>query len=339
MVAAPGSRRAALRLLGGGALGALLGRIGVEGVEAACLKVPKPCAATKNCCQGATCVGSGRCVKNGRPTGKCRCTCPSNLTECGGRCVDTQTDEGNCGGCGAAGSAFKCDSGETCQNGACSGGGCGNPCQGRQCGEFPDSCGTTIDCGTCSGGNHCVESTCTCPPGTGACGFDGVCQDFLSDMNNCGGCGASDPQYRCDPDFAPVGGSMVCDNGACAVTCPDGREHCSGTCCGAGDLCLSSGAFNGFQCRPRLICPAEADNCTELGRGSSFACDSVSGCHCSLSIEGDSRCGGAVVSRGGACISSAACASTHGPGAFCSRTVAACNGSCNGESECVLPCV
>ena len=42
-------------------------------------------------------------------------TCSSGQLECGGTCINTQTDGQNCGACGKT-----CGSGSTCQNGTCS---------------------------------------------------------------------------------------------------------------------------------------------------------------------------------------------------------------------------
>src|SRR5438067_1669298 len=43
--------------------------------------------------------------------------CPAPLLECGGRCVDTSTDEANCGGCG--GGTHTCATGSFCVAGNC----------------------------------------------------------------------------------------------------------------------------------------------------------------------------------------------------------------------------
>lgn len=116
-------------------------------------------------------------------------------------CVDTETDEMNCGSLG-----HRCAMGETCTGGAC---GCGTT--GVACGAGESCCGggclpTSADdancggCGiTCDAGETCIDSMCSCggdvcePPGTGPGGSLGelccagtcVAQDEL----NCGGCG------------------------------------------------------------------------------------------------------------------------------------------------------
>jgi hypothetical protein len=46
--------------------------------------------------------------------------CPAGFTACAGECIDSKSDNSNCGGCG---SAFACRVGATCQSGVCTGGG------------------------------------------------------------------------------------------------------------------------------------------------------------------------------------------------------------------------
>jgi hypothetical protein len=75
--------------------------------------------------------------------------CPPGLTLCGGVCVDTDTDNGNCGACAAA-----CPAGTVCN------------------GE-----------GSCQA--ECITGFTTCPGEGGA----SYCADLGNDIFNCGGCG------------------------------------------------------------------------------------------------------------------------------------------------------
>jgi hypothetical protein len=50
----------------------------------------------------------------------CKCVCPAGTTDCGGTCVDLQTDNSNCGTCGRS-----CGGDLTCQSGQCA---CDFPC-------------------------------------------------------------------------------------------------------------------------------------------------------------------------------------------------------------------
>ncbi len=107
--------------------------------------------------------------------------CPDGHEDCGGRCVDLQSDRQHCGGCGGA-----CGDGEQCVDGQCDPV-CQPDCVGRQCGD--DGCGG--DCGECPDDMRCADGQCdpVCQPDCdGAeCGDDG-----------CGGdCGACDGDLEC----------------------------------------------------------------------------------------------------------------------------------------------
>ncbi len=69
-------RRAVLRLLVGGALGAVAWRSGGEAAAARCGRLGSVCTTQRQCCT-RRCVQykSGSCTRNGKPSGKCRCGC------------------------------------------------------------------------------------------------------------------------------------------------------------------------------------------------------------------------------------------------------------------------
>ena len=145
LVTGPASRRAALRLLAVGALGAVLARPGApwatEEAAAACVPAGKRLRRGERCCRTA--------VRDGR-----RCVCRSDdpATTCEGKCGTVRdncrraVDCGNtCAGvetCGGGGTANVCgctpqDPAVTCKAG---------------CGKQTDNCGRTVDCGSCYGG-------------------------------------------------------------------------------------------------------------------------------------------------------------------------------------------
>jgi hypothetical protein len=190
VLAASGSRRAALRrLLGGGGAGALaLGaarRAGAQAGPAVCLPHgarcgppregnQRPCA---DCCSG---------FSERRPNGQRRCACRPDGQDC------ARNDQCCTGVCerGVCGADFVCDARsepENCRRGVetnCAGGACacvkdvdgGNACVERTCTETP--CASGADCGNrpcvripgCCG----VNPFCGVPCGAGGPGGDGA---------------------------------------------------------------------------------------------------------------------------------------------------------------------
>lgn len=153
-------------------------------------------------------------------------TCAADRLQCGGACVDPETDPGHCGGCGLA-----CAPGESCADARCVAlGDDGGPptdggvagatdagrvsCAGgeRRCGDVcarldrdPSHCGA---CGArCDGASLCVEGACVplCEAPLAACG--GTCVDLEVDPDHCGACGRACP-------------SGLCAEGACAGSYP-----------------------------------------------------------------------------------------------------------------------
>src|SRR5205085_2391199 len=130
------------------------------------------------------------------------------LTKCGASCIDTQTDNQNCGACDKI-----CTGGTTCVAGACTcpanttlcNGACVNFATDRaNCG----GCSTLADGGTdpthvCAQFKACVNSQCTCTDQRPDCNNDGVCHDLNKDNQNCGACGS------------PCGSGTTCKGGSC----------------------------------------------------------------------------------------------------------------------------
>jgi hypothetical protein len=142
--------------------------------------------------------------------------CPPPLTDCGGFCVNLQTDPAHCGGCNQA-----CASGQSCETGQCAA--CQHECSAGQqkcadganayqvctdvngCFKWGDpvacAAGQTCDMGACvPGGTECTDE-CT-PAGARQCATDGydVCNDH--DLDGClewGGYVACPAGQSCDP--------------------------------------------------------------------------------------------------------------------------------------------
>jgi hypothetical protein len=121
-----------------------------------CPDVEVPCAsAPGGCCNwfaGEECSDDGCCNTF------------LGMAVCGGKCVDTDNDNNNCGGCGNT-----CGSCKTCQNGACRGPDTSPPaCETCSAGQVVSG----VSCG-----NHC------CNPGAECCG-NGRCAPGKCDTLN-----------------------------------------------------------------------------------------------------------------------------------------------------------
>jgi hypothetical protein len=235
------------------------------------------------CCDGHTCTdllsndncgGCGIVCSGGRTCQNLVCTCPAGTTDCGGECVDTQSDDNNCGACGNV-----CSGGKSCENGVCtcpSGGtDCGGTCSDGY--SDPNNCGR---CGNvCQAGQDCAGGQCQAP--CDACHervnnvcvlkdldktlvCDGVCVDPKTDSDNCGSCG-----NKC------LGGD-TCQNGLCiGSACPAPDWHSCGTigattyCTRQGNTCCvgareATGCGEGTKCAANLdayCCPADYKIC------------------------------------------------------------------------------
>jgi sulfatase modifying factor 1 len=205
-----------------------------------------------------------RCARPPCDGGICVCPAGAGLTECGGLCVDEESDQDNCGACGNA-----CPAGVSCRGGVCAcpngGTACGGVCVDAS--SDRDSCGA---CGTkCDSRSTCQGGQCVKCPGAGgtACGND--CHDLDTEPNNCGACG------------------VACAQGvACAGTC--GQASCSGlapTCgpfgedCCAGDD-IDGGTFNRSNeaSSPATVSPFRMDAMEiSVGRYRKFVAAEVAG--------------------------------------------------------------
>jgi hypothetical protein len=145
-------RRHTTRLLVGTVAGALLVRFDLAETRAGCARAGKKCDKENKCCAGAKCQG-----------GKCRCK--SGLTQCGSRCVNTETNPNHCGDCDVP-----------CADGAgtCILGGCFPP---EVCNGIDDDVdGQTDEGDLCPRNQVCVAGACVCPEGTQDCDGDGRCE-------------------------------------------------------------------------------------------------------------------------------------------------------------------
>lgn len=172
--------------------------------------------------------------------------CPSGLISCQGKCVNTTSDESNCGACEAS-----CSSGELCQGGSCNltcQSGLTN-CSGICVNTMSDeaSCG---DCSTsCATGEACQSGSCALSCQSELTDCSGICVDTVLDELNCGSCGST------------CAFGEVCEAGSCAPEeCPVGKTLCAGFCLdlrtdldncgGCGNVCAVGESCEGGSCVP-----------------------------------------------------------------------------------------
>jgi hypothetical protein len=182
-------------------------------------------------------------------------------TLCGTVCVNTQSDNANCGAC-----AMACTSGQACSAGKCA----------ATCAPGYDVCttdggfycavlsGDNNNCGTCGKvcplGQYCSVGTCTplsnsCPQGQTLCGADagsGTCVNLQADNNNCGmcghACGAGESclASSCQSGPSCPAGLLACPNATGGSTCvaylidPSNCGGCDKS-CGANGVCTQGG--------------------------------------------------------------------------------------------------
>jgi hypothetical protein len=117
-----------------------------------CITTPSP-TNIQSCGQcGNVCPG----LANGYPTcsgGVCGQACFPPYTLCGGRCVNTTTDNANCGTCGR-----QCATGSSCYNGGCCTARTWTVYPGHECGTESDGCGGTISRWCTGTGKKCFIS-------------------------------------------------------------------------------------------------------------------------------------------------------------------------------------
>ena len=282
---------------------------------------PENCGACGNECQDGDICREAICFT---PAPRQPFTCPALTPDnCGGSCVNSQTNVNNCGACGSA-----CAAGQLCQAGAC-------VCDAA--GANPDMCGGTCvntqtdvnNCGACgsacAAGQLCQAGACVCDA-AGAnpdmCG--GTCVNTQTNTNNCGACGNACAAGR------------VCTAGACV--CPASNpDMCGGICvntqtntnnCGAcGNACAGGRVCSAGAC----VCPSYNPNICG-GTCVNLSIDSNNCGACGTTCTGGSRCfSGACFCYGaGSAYCNGACTDTR----YDSNNCGACGTVCPGGTRC-----
>ncbi|MEZ4409824.1 MAG: hypothetical protein R3A52_25630 [Polyangiales bacterium] len=195
--------------------------------------------------------------------------CLSGQVECGGACVDPQTDNNHCGACGtvctappharatcaAARCGFACDAGwSDCDGNAANGCEVNTAADPANCGACRNACSFANAGATCSAGVCAIGS---CNAGYGNCdGFAGNgCEvNTRTDTNHCGGCGMA---------CVVPNGTGACVASTCTVTgCTGAFNDCDRVASNGCEADLASSATNCGACG--TVCASGA-TCT-IGR-------------------------------------------------------------------------
>lgn len=237
------------------------------------------------------------------------------------KCVDTKSDNNNCGKCGNS-----CGNNQLCKGGVCTdcpfgwkvcNGVCTNVISNQNnCGGCGVNCGQNVPC---------VNGQC-CPSGEGMLNCGGQCMDTYSDCNNCGGCGTV-----CKKD-------TICENGQCVPADPTdpqaqpylcGKESRGSASGGNGLVWSSPGYWTNLS--------SDASNCGALGHScgppNGICCNGV----CKYKLTDYQNCGGCgiVCSKGQNACQGGVCSGGSVGGNDCGGCGGllelCCNGKCVSE--------
>lgn len=213
------------------------------------------------CPAGATCQGGA-------------CQCLPGKERCGSACVNTKTDNLNCGGCDRA-----CSAGTQCALGNCY----AQDCAGETCGPgFVCAGGQCTEAAcvgvACPAGMECTGGQCACTGPACECARDGECPEMKPhcdrEAGRCAVCVtstdcASGELCRgglCTPGCSqarpacPAG--KFCDFTAEAcVDCNDNSQCGTGKICGPAKLCIDGCAADHPSCAAGTTCNVASQSC------------------------------------------------------------------------------
>lgn len=183
-----------------------------------------------NC--GAACPDGYACDSYTRTCYDPRCLAPA--VTCGAACVDTNSDDYNCGACNTVCNQYPRDASAPpfgmyygCKNATCETLKCAPSFEDCDHDEQKNGCEINIasdedNCGACGvkcpAGDLCQAGKCVCDPGPDGCG----CTDLTSDVENCGSCG-----YGCPGSDQGGNGKRTCKGGHCGYECAEGYADCN----------------------------------------------------------------------------------------------------------------
>jgi hypothetical protein len=179
-------------------------------------------------------------------------------------CAATQSYNGDLGTPGAANTTCACTPLSSCPG-------------SLNCGAYPDGCGSTISCGSCTAPQSCggggTPNVCGCTPLT-ACPGGLNCGDYA---DGCGGtinCGSCTSPQTCTNNVCSCTPLTACPGG---LNCGDYADGCGGTIncgsCTSPQTCTN----NVCSCTPLTACPGGL-NCGDYadGCGGTISCGSCS---------------------------------------------------------------
>jgi hypothetical protein len=123
--------------------------------------------------------------------------------------------------------------------------------------------------GSCCGGGVCESNTCVCPAGERNC--SGTCRNLQTDANNCGTCGNACPSGEtCQGGVCKCGNNPTCGAGltCCSNQCVD-LDTDLDNCTECGNVCPRPLANATVLCGPGL------DENGDPGYGCAFLCDAA----------------------------------------------------------------
>ncbi len=234
-------------------------------------------------------------------------------TDCGGQCVNTQSDEDHCGMCG-----IKCNPGYACESGKCQlvcGGG-ESACNNQYCADLSNdvnncnACGMTCAAPAANGKAECSNSQCgfDCDGSYEACG--NTCVDARFGKDTCGTCG-----NLVDCPEPSSNGTAVCNERQCGTSCNNGYSVCGTECynlqndpqhCGSCDIaCPGSANGSGTAKCNSGSCVIECGggrNLCSVGQGAGCFDLSTDVQHCGACNDPcDPKPGASVTCGGGQC--------------------------------------
>jgi predicted alpha/beta superfamily hydrolase len=310
----------------------------------------------KDVCFGGTCTHSGDPCQKGEvcdpKVGACVIpSCPTGQVNCGGACVDLNSNANDCGACGVV-----CPPGNACISARCQ--------AASSCNDgVKNDSETAVDCGgscpacgvgyTCLVNGDCTSKACI----SGVCQAAASCTDGIQDGNETGvDCGGSCPACTAgclgdtdcndkNPCTTDTCVSNACVHTAVVCTALD-QCHSVGTCDSGTGICSNPAKANGSSCSDGNAC-TQFDSCQAgICAGSKMVtCTALDQCHVAgVCDPGTGACSNPVAADGSACSDGNACTTndtclagtcTGGPPANCDDGNACTIDSCSPSSGCM----